>query len=73
MNLIKELNNDQLDGLAKLCFDLAKGSLFLALFPAVEIITNPLLTFFRMLMGLFLGIVFTNIALVLLKVKRSTK
>lgn len=73
MNLFKELNNDQLDGLAKLSFDLARGSLLLALFPAVELISNPLLTFLRILMSLSLGLVFTYIALILLKAKEYAR
>lgn len=67
--LIGELNNDQLDGLANLCFDLAKGAFFLVLFPAAEIINNRGIVFLRTTIALLLGLVFTYIALVLLKAK----
>ncbi len=73
MIFIKELNNDQLNGLASLCFDLAKGSFLVALFPTVEITTKPFLSFMMMLMGLFLGLVFTYIALLLLRLKEVGK
>lgn len=73
MKILQDLNNDQLDGLASLCFDLSKGSLLLALFPAVEIIAHPVLTFIRILIGLLLGLVFTYTALVLLKYKGDRK
>lgn len=38
MKFFQELNDDQLDGLAKLCFDLAKLAFALAILPAQTIV-----------------------------------
>lgn len=69
MRIFQELNNDQLNGLANLCFDLAKGALFLAFFPASEVYDNFGIIILRTTVALFLGLVFSYIALVLLKLK----
>lgn len=71
MQVFKELNNNQLQGLANLCFDLSKGSLLLALFPASEAFDNLGMVLLKTIMALLLGLVFTYMALVLLKTKRS--
>lgn len=70
MKFFQELNNDQLNGLANLCFDLAKGALFLAFFPASEVYNSFGIVILRTLVALFLGLVFIQIALVLLRAKR---
>lgn len=69
MKLFQQLNNDQLDGLARLCFDLAKAAFLLAIFPAVEVSSSIVISLLKMLIALLLGLVFTYIALVLLKRK----
>lgn len=71
MKVFQELNNDQLDGLAKLCFDLAKGSFALAILPSTSIPQDPVVGFVKVLMGLMWGFAFTYIALVLLKYKKG--
>jgi hypothetical protein len=71
MEIIGELNKDQLDGLAKLCFDLAKASLVIALLPATSIPSNPIFALVKMLIGLVWGLAFTYLALVILKAKEK--
>lgn len=67
---LRPLNKDQLEGLAKLCFDLAKGGFAFAFFPSV-IIPDMLLKVVSMVTGLLIGLAFTYIALLLLQYKRS--
>lgn len=69
MRTFQQLNNDQLNGLANLSFDLAKGSLLLALFPAAEVSNNLGIVILRTMVALLLGLVFTYMALVLLRSK----
>lgn len=71
--VLEELNNDQLDGLARLCFDLGKVAFILALFPAPSIPNDPVIAPIKMLIGLFWGLVFVYLALVILRVKRGYK
>ena len=66
---IGELNNDQLDGLAKLCFDLSKGSFLVALFPTPNIPNNPIAQVTNIIVALTAGVAFIYSALVLLKLK----
>lgn len=72
-HFLGELNDDQLDGLANLSFDLAKASLVLVFLPFSEITTNLLISVIKMLSGLFLGLVFVYLALVLLKGKERNR
>lgn len=67
--MFQELDKEQLNGLANLCFDLAKGSIALAVLPSFSVQENPLLGFFRIVLGLFWGVVFTWFAMVFLKRK----
>ena len=63
------LNKEQLDGLAKLCFDLAKGGFALAvLAPATS---SSLATFISGLRGLLIGLALTYLALILLRLKEQ--
>lgn len=71
--MIKELNKDQLDGLAKLCFDLAKAAFILIITPFNEFTKDPLTAIIKMLISLIGGLAFTIVALVLLKVKERVK
>ena len=66
-NVFSELNRDQLDGLAQLCFDLAKGVFALILLPVSTIFQNPVLSLIKMFFALAAGLAFTYAALVLLK------
>lgn len=70
---MKQLNRDQLDGLAKFCFDLAKAGLLLALFPTTDLPTKPIVSSLKIISGLIAGIAFTYFALVLLKAKEEVK
>ncbi|HBQ51292.1 hypothetical protein A3B42_03195 [Candidatus Daviesbacteria bacterium RIFCSPLOWO2_01_FULL_38_10] len=66
--IIGNLDKEQLDGLAKLMFDLAKASFILAIFPSA--LTEDLtIKLFKILLGLFWGLVCTYLALLLLKMK----
>lgn len=67
-----ELNNDQLDGLAKLMFDLAKASFIIAFFPSV-LSEDPGIKLFKILLGLFWGLVCTYLALLLLQRKERPR
>lgn len=69
MKIIQELNNDQLNGLANLCFDLARAAFILAILPAPEIPDNPVAGLLKILLGLLWGLVCTYVALVLLGMK----
>lgn len=71
--MIEELNKDQLDGLSKLCFDLAKGSFALILLPVQKLHDNPLNEITKMAIGLLIGLAFTSAALILLKLKEKIK
>lgn len=73
MNTLKELNNDQLDGLAKLAFDMARAAFILAILPTPSIPDNPGFGLFKILIGLFWGLACTYVALVLLKAKERVK
>lgn len=70
-NVFSELNNDQLNGLAQLCFDLAKGSFALIIFPADKRFENPIMEIIKTFVLLITGLAFTYIALVLLKLKEN--
>lgn len=71
--MIKELNKDQLDGLAKLCFDLAKASFVLILLVVQKLSENPIDAIMKISIGLLAGLAFTYAALVLLKLKEKAK
>lgn len=65
------LNKDQADGLAKLCFDLAKGAFVLALIgPFGQSTIGAFLSAAR---GFLLGIALTMCALLLLKLKEELR
>lgn len=63
------LNKDQLDGLAGLCFDLAKGSLAISVLSPLG--SSNILVALNGVRGVVIGIVFTYIALVLLRAKEK--
>lgn len=69
IQVFKELNDDQLDGLAKLSFDLARAAFILAILPAPGIPSDPLAGLLKIVLSLFWGLVCTYIALVLLRAK----
>lgn len=71
--ILENFNRDQLNGLAKLCFDLAKGAFLIALFPAPNLQENYILASLKVILGLVVGLAFTYIALVLLKSKEQTE
>ena len=71
-NVFSELNRDQLDGLAQLCFDLAKGSFAIILFPTTTYSHNPMLALVKMFAAFIAGLAFTYTALLLLKLKDNT-
>lgn len=71
--MIEELNRDQLDGLSKLCFDLAKGAFALILLPVQKLPENPLNEMLKIAIGVFIGLAFTCVALILLKLKEKVK
>lgn len=75
MNLFRELNRDQSDGLANLYFDLAKAAFIIAFLPAAEIgqNTNLIIQISKSLSALILGIVFTYGAMIILKRKEKLK
>lgn len=68
--MLGQLNEDQLDNLAKFCLDLSKGAFIFAVFSSAgQNYTELINKFF----SLFLGIILIFIAMVLLKMKaRST-
>lgn len=70
LNLFQELDDEQLDGLARLCFDLAKVSFVIALFPTSDIFVEPLISIMKIVIPLFTGLAFTYAALLLLKLKK---
>ncbi|OGH18109.1 MAG: hypothetical protein A3F31_02075 [Candidatus Levybacteria bacterium RIFCSPHIGHO2_12_FULL_38_12] len=69
--MIRELNSDQLGGLAKLCFDLAKAGLLLSLLPSSTLSNNLILSILNIAVGLFIGLAFTYCALILLHLKHN--
>lgn len=71
--MFNELNADQLDGLAKLSFDLARAAFILAILPSPSIPDNPGTGLFKILLGLFWGLVCTYMALVLLRAKERLR
>lgn len=73
MFMFDELNKDQLSGLANLCFDLAKGAIIFAFFPATQIGENFWLNIGRIIIALITGIAFTYYALLLLRAKGEVK
>lgn len=73
IQIFKELNDDQLDGLANLSFDLARAAFILAILPAPSIPVDPINGILRILLGLFWGLACTYVALVLLKAKVRLK
>lgn len=66
---IGKLNNEQLDSLSKLCFDLAKAGYILAFFPTLieEDLASQII---KILSGFLIGLVFTYLGLLLLKGKK---
>lgn len=68
---LQNLNNDQLDGLANLCFDLAKGAIGLAILPSFITYEGVIVILIKVFFGLFWGLVFTYLAMLLLKVKEG--
>lgn len=72
IQVFKELNDDQLDGLAKLSFDLARAAFILAILPALSVSDNPGVGILKIALGLFWGLVCTYTALVLLKAKERS-
>lgn len=68
-HFLSELNSDQLDGLAKLCFELSKGSFLLALFPTANLLNNPVAQVINIAAGIITGLAFIYSALVILKLK----
>ena len=66
-----ELNDEQWDGLARLCFDIAKASLILALLPTQTDSANLVFLTLKILFGLILGLVFIYLALLSLKLKKG--
>lgn len=71
--MLYELNKDQLDGLAKLCFDLAKGAFALSILPVATLTNNPFIEIGKILLGLFWGIALTCLGLIFLKRKEKAK
>ena len=72
INILHEFNNDQLDGLAKLYFDLARVAFVFAIFPASSVPIDPITGLFKIILGLIWGLACTYFALVLLKAKEKT-
>lgn len=68
---MKHLNHDQLDGLAKLCFDLAKAGFVIALFPINGIGVDPIGNLLKIILGLIGGVAFTYLALLILETKEK--
>jgi len=62
-------NKDQLNGLAKLCFDLAKGSFILSTTSPIS--STPADALLSGAKSLLLGLAFTYAALILLKLKEQ--
>lgn len=73
MKLVGELNQDQFDNLAKLCFDLARGAFIVALFPISNIPINVPLSILKVLIALLWGLAFTYMGLLLLKLKEKVE
>ena len=69
-SMVSKLNNDQLSGLANLCFDIAKAAFVLALLPTQTDSANLILLITKITAGLLMGLVFTISALVLLKSRK---
>ena len=63
----RELNNEQSSELGKLCFDLAKAALIIAFFPTQTPQENLAILIIKMTAGLFWGLVFIYIGLLILK------
>ena len=70
---MRDLNKDQLDGLAKLCFDLAKVVLGVSFVPSTTLYENFQLSLIRIIAGLLIGLAFIYLALVILKLKERIK
>ena len=68
---ISELNKDQLDNLAKLCFDIAKGLFLVAFAPFIVQFANVNFQIITVSSAMILGLVFTYGGLVLLKLKEK--
>lgn len=73
MQLVGELNQDQFDNLAKLCLDLAKGSFAIALLTTPNLRENLTAVVLKIFISLIVGLVFTYLSLVLLKMKELVK
>ncbi|OGM30053.1 hypothetical protein A2630_02350 [Candidatus Woesebacteria bacterium RIFCSPHIGHO2_01_FULL_44_10] len=72
MYSLGKLNKEQLDGLAKFNFDLARSAFIVAVLPAPAIPEDKLAPL-KMLVGLFWGLAFTYLALLVLKIKERIK
>ncbi len=70
MKLFQELNKDQLQGLANLCFDLAKAEFVLMIVPAFESNIEVAGLIIRATVALISGLAFTAIGVLLLKDKK---
>jgi hypothetical protein len=69
MKYLKELNDDQLDGLSSLCLDLAKLSFGFALVPSTQSDLSKLQIAMLAITSILWGIVFVIISMVLLRQK----
>ncbi len=69
---LQELNSNQLESLAKLCFDLAKGALLVGIFPATAGWSTQIpFLILSACMGMLAGLAFTYFGLLLLTVKKG--
>lgn len=71
--LFDDLNKDQLDGVAELCFSLAKGAFVLIIYPSEKRFEEPVIEIIKIFMLLTTGLAFTSLALILLKAKEKIK
>jgi hypothetical protein len=72
-SIIGDLNKDQLDGLATLAFDLAKVAFAFMLLPAENPLGNFFLEIVSKMLTAIIGLAFTYLALVFLKLKEIIK
>ena len=68
-----DLNKDQLDGLAELSFSLAKVVFAFILLPANNIFNNINFEIISKIITTIMGLAFTVLALVILKLKEKVK
>lgn len=69
--MFSELNKDQLDKLASLCFDLAKIAFGFAFFPAAESMSHILESLVKVFISALMGLAFTYRGLIFLKRKEE--